>query len=260
MSSEITQLIDVGHDVTAIKYYGIAVCTILFYDYLLTLQDEIEYAWSGRKSWTFWLFIANRYFPMTYEFWLFAVTYSSNPNKKGSPSSHSYSRENRCDQSSFYSIIAFNVCTFLAQVVLTLRIYAVSKKNIPIATGFAIITISQAALGICTVVLAAEKGAQTLPPIPFDAYRLCVFIQHRTLEIVYTGISLFYDSLAFLLILFLARRSKMGGLEFTGILATIVEDATLYFLVIFTSHFVLEMTLALGRESIQLLPANGNVV
>jgi hypothetical protein len=57
------------------------------------------------------------------------------------------------------------------------------------------------------------------------------------------------DSLAFLLILFLARRSKMGGLEFTGILATIVEDATLYFLVIFTSHFVLEMTLALGRVS-----------
>jgi hypothetical protein len=36
----------------------------------------------------------------------------------------------------------------------------VSKKNIPIAAGFAIITISQAALGICTVVLAAEKGGK----------------------------------------------------------------------------------------------------
>ena len=95
-----------------------------------------------------------------------------------------------------------------------------SKKNVPIAVGFATITISQAGLGICTVVLAARKGgktssstgyavpgqsanvlrhdrpcaAQALPPIPFDAYRLCVFVQHRTLEIVYTGISLLYGA------------------------------------------------------------------
>ena len=57
------------------------------------------------------------------------------------------------------------------------------------------------------------------------------------------------DSLAFLMIIFLARRSRVGGFEVTGIFRTIVEDATLYFLVIFTSHFVLEMTLTLGRVS-----------
>lgn len=37
-----------------------------------------------------------------------------------------------------------------------------------------------------------------------------------------------------------------------GILRTIVQDATVYFLVIFTSHFVLEMTLLLARVNISV--------
>lgn len=94
------------------------------------------------------------------------------------------------------------------------RIYAVAKKNVSIAAGFAVITISQAALGMCLVVFAARKGgkttsrigvqitdplrrdcacaAQALPPIPLDAYRSCVFARHRTLEITYTSLSLLY--------------------------------------------------------------------
>ena len=37
------------------------------------------------------------------------------------------------------------------------------------------------------------------------------------------------------------------------ILRAIVRDSTVYFLVIFTSHFVLEMTLLLARVSISIL-------
>ncbi|KAF9790730.1 hypothetical protein BJ322DRAFT_409972 [Thelephora terrestris] len=229
MSSALNLLIQAGHDITSIKYYALATGTILFYDHLLTLADEVKYAWSGRKSWTFWLFLINRYFPMTFQFWLLAVSYGP----------HSHPR-NRCDKTSWA--------------------YAVTKKNIPIAIGFAIITLSQLVLGIVLVVFAARAGAQPLPPIPLDAYRLCLFVRHRTLEVVYTGISLLYDLLAFSLTIVLARRSKTSGLQIPTILKIIAEDATRYFLIIFTSHFVLEMTLNLGRESIQLLPAPGNVV
>jgi len=38
-----------------------------------------------------------------------------------------------------------------------------------------------------------------------------------------------------------------------SILRTIVKDATVYFLVIFTSHFVLEMTLLLARVTVSVL-------
>ena len=57
------------------------------------------------------------------------------------------------------------------------------------------------------------------------------------------------DFLAFSLIIFMATTSKATKLKIPTILGTIAEDATRYFLVIFTSHFVLEMTLSLGRVS-----------
>ena len=58
------------------------------------------------------------------------------------------------------------------------------------------------------------------------------------------------DLLAFLLIVFLAMNSEARGFKIPSILRTIAEDSTRYFLVIFTSHFVLEMTLNLGRVSV----------
>lgn len=57
------------------------------------------------------------------------------------------------------------------------------------------------------------------------------------------------DFLAFSLIIFLAKNSRMSGLGFPSLWEVIVKDATLYFLVIFTSHLVLEMTLIFGRVS-----------
>jgi len=60
------------------------------------------------------------------------------------------------------------------------------------------------------------------------------------------------DSLAFLVIVVLAVRSKFKG-EMSRILQKIVQDATLYFFVIFTSHFVLVMTLLSERVSISIV-------
>lgn len=55
------------------------------------------------------------------------------------------------------------------------------------------------------------------------------------------------DSLAFMFIISSAVVSKMRGFKFPTIIRTIAEDSMRYFLVIFTSHFVLAMTLTLGR-------------
>jgi len=250
MSPQLDLLVALGNDILSTKYYGIATFTILFYDYSLTLADEVEYVWSRKKSWTFWLFLVNRYFPMTYKLLLLPLSYGPHVHEK------------ICDRIAFYFILTIVVCTLLAQVALTVRIYAVTMKNIPIVIGFAIITASQLALGTCVMVLTEIGGAQSLEPIPLDAYRVCVFAPHRTLEIAYNSISLLFDFLAFSLIMFLAIQSsrRTAGLKIQTLLVTIAEDAMLYFLVIFTSHFVLEMTIILGRDSIQLLPGPGLVV
>ena len=52
------------------------------------------------------------------------------------------------------------------------------------------------------------------------------------------------------LIVFLAKASKMQGLEIPRILKTITIDAILYFLVIFTSHFTLMITLLFAPVSV----------
>ena len=116
-------------------------------------------------------------------------------------------------------------------------------------------------------------AAQPPVPIPIEAYQYCVFHRHRTIEVAYTSISLCFggdycylepgrivtnatytvstsDLLAFSLIITLVKNSGAGGSKIPTIMDTIAEDATRYFLVIFTSHFVLVMTLNLGRVSL----------
>jgi hypothetical protein len=63
------------------------------------------------------------------------------------------------------------------------------------------------------------------------------------------------DFLAFSLIIFLAKNWRTPGLGFPGLWEIIAKDATLYFLIIFTSHFVLEMNLILGRVSATFSPS-----
>ena len=55
------------------------------------------------------------------------------------------------------------------------------------------------------------------------------------------------DFVAFLIIVYLAGRSTFRQLGIPTILDTIARDATKYFLVIFTAHFVLVMTLLIAR-------------
>ena len=66
------------------------------------------------------------------------------------------------------------------------------------------------------------------------------------------------DFLAFLLIIFLAVKSRTPGLNVPRILDVIAKDATRYFLVIFTSHLVFALTLNLARVSATVPPSVHN--
>ncbi|KAF9789657.1 hypothetical protein BJ322DRAFT_1018258 [Thelephora terrestris] len=184
MSSDLEVLIQIGDTILSIKYYAIATCTILFYDHLLTLADEL---------------------------WQITVCHR--------------------------------------------RIYAVAMKRTSVVIVFGTITVSQLAIGIWTTTFAAEGGVQPAPPIPLDAFQICIFTQNRSLEIAYTALSLSFDFLAFSLIILLAVTMRAPGLKVRSILETIAEDATKYFLIIFTSHLVVEVTLNLEQQMIRLLPA-----
>jgi len=133
-------------------------------------------------------------------------------------------------------------------------------KSLIITGPFVCITVAQLALGIYLTNLAASAPPQRFPPINLPEYQLCLFTRHPKVEIAYTAMSLIYDVLAFVVIAVLAVRSAGRDFKMPHLLRAIVQDSTVYFLVIFTSHFVLELMLLLARPSLQLLPAIGNVV
>jgi len=107
-----------------------------------------------------------------------------------------------------------------------------------------------------------------IPDIPLDAYRACLFNTKAKYETIYTAFSLFYgtffhmsavllpcvltqslDVVAFLVII----RSPVRNVgRLSSLVRTIIRDATVYFLVIFTSHTILTFFVLFARVSIDL--------
>ena len=113
--------------------------------------------------------------------------------------------------------------------------------------------------------------AIVMPPIPLEPFRLCVFARDRPIEIGYTCISLFFgetthlrqvrlqslthfqDLAAFAVIIGFGLKSGLNAtvvsISRPTIVKTIVQDATIYFFIIFTSHLVFVVTLVFARVS-----------
>jgi len=144
------------YGITSIKYYRMALMAILFYDYFLTLGDEVRYAWKGKKSWVFTVFILNRYLPMIYAIWLAVANHSR---------AYTYGM---CSKTAFFETLFFVWSTLCSQIILNARLYAITTKNATITGLLLCITVSQFLLGMCAVALIANspgmifRGPRTL--------------------------------------------------------------------------------------------------
>jgi len=161
------------------------------------------------------------------------------------------------DQTIFLSTLTCTFINVFAQVVITLRIYAITVKNRVVVGCCCVITIVQFILGLY---LTATDKAQQMPQIPLDAYRVCTLVNDRALAITFVTLSSFYNVVAFLIIMYTAWQSNLQRFRIPTLLATIARDATHYFLIIFTSQLALEFTMIFGTPPIQLLPRIGNFV
>ncbi|KAF9645627.1 hypothetical protein BDM02DRAFT_3189531 [Thelephora ganbajun] len=273
-------LIPIGNDVMAFGYYTMATQIVYYYDYFLTLPDEIKYAWPGRKTWSesvrrlalsvltrpvFLVFILiysgslSDLAVLQFASSLFLVTRHSSFNILQPGSCRNTRIE--CNKTAFLEILSFFLCTLFAQVSLITRLYAVTLKKKRIAVFFSAITIAQSIVGMYTIVITARKQSQEIPGIPLQAYDPCVFTRSPHLELAYMSLSLFFDAMVFSVIVYVSLRT---GLSLPGgqpsILRTIFEDSTVYFLVIFSSHLLSLIVLLATRPSLQLLPSLGNNV
>jgi len=239
----------VGRTLMLDKRFVAGVGALWFYDYFLTLADEIEYAWSGKASLIFVLFILNRYWPLWYLLWLFVAYWSPEFTKP------------MCDKTAWFYNFYVTFSTVFAQVVMTLRIYAVTRNNRWIASYLSFITFAQFAFGLYLMIRFATRPAVSIPNLPFDEFQFCLFQQWKIGEIIYALYSVVYDTSAFAVIIYSARnRSLMRVDGVQSLLDTIVEDATVYFLVIFAGQLLVVFFEIFAPETIQLLPGSGIII
>ncbi|KAF9643927.1 hypothetical protein BDM02DRAFT_3191081 [Thelephora ganbajun] len=233
----------VGRTLTVDKRFVAGICTLWFYDYFLMISDEIKYGWSGRTS-------LSASFPQISSFGEIVPTVPQ-----------FLCCSSWCDKTAWFSTFYFTFATLFAQVAITLRIYAVTGNSRWIASCLYFMTLVQFAFGIYLAIWFALRPALQVPDLPFDEYKVCFFHRWRTGEIIYIVLSLAYDASAFLLVIYSARhRGHTRAHGVPSLLDKIVQDATVYFLVIFGGHLLLIFFELFAPAPIQLLPASGNAV
>jgi len=240
-------LISVGKNMMIDKQVIVAVVCTWVYDYFLMLRDEIRCAWPGRKSPVFLLFLANRYWPLPYMIWLSVSTWSP-----------SYTRS-MCNHTAWLHSFYYTLVSVFAQMAITLRVYAVTGKNRWMGASLSMVTFAQFVFTMYLGVRFALEPALQFPDVPLEPFQLCVFNRWRPGELTSTAFSLLYDVLAFGIVVHSSRqRSRERAYGMPNILDRIVRDATMYFMVIFTSHLLLIFFELFAPDPMQLLPASAN--
>ena len=78
-----------------------------------------------------------------------------------------------------------------------------------------------------------------------------MFASGIQMESAYVSLSLGFDSCAFVVIVVSAYKtlppSRENKFKLTGIVGTLIQDATIYFVMIFTSHLILAMFVFFAR-------------
>ncbi|KAF9791193.1 hypothetical protein BJ322DRAFT_1040349 [Thelephora terrestris] len=78
---------------------------------------------------------------------------------------------------------------------------------------------------------------------------------------MYYNLSMAFDVIVFLIIIFTARRPRMNAFPgMPSILDTLVRDATQYFILIFSFHFLATLFLFVTPANIQLFPGMANSI
>lgn len=192
--------------------------SILFYDYMITFGDEVEYIWMRLepKARTLWLFFPNRYFFLLANTAMTALPFTSALTSQG------------CTQLQLTRQIALVINQGLVCLLLSLRVYALYGRSWRIAVS---LLLSAALLG--AVALASQLfDRHDLPPdaVQYD----CSVPVSRTsaIRLAVAWEALFvYDAILFGLTLFktLQTRRRYGNIP---IPAMVLRYGVIYFAVI----------------------------
>jgi len=248
--SELTEVVQLGQDIISFKLYSAGITALWAYDYLLTVGDEVRYAWKTKGGLMFVLFLLIRYLPAPFLMWGIVASWSP-----------SYTSE-MCKKTAFGESLYIVLVTALAQVVLAQRTYAITMENKWVARILYTIAAAQFGLGAYIFIHATTVSPATMPAIPLDSYRLCLSGAGSASIIAYISVALAFDITVFVLIIVQIRliKSTYSGVNVPGILDTVGRDAEIYFVVVSSSHFLVVVMYSVARPMLRALAPYGSSV
>ncbi|KAJ3723770.1 hypothetical protein C8R42DRAFT_640926 [Lentinula raphanica] len=208
----------------------------LYYDHLLTLDEEIKFIWSRPYHSSSWLFFLNRYFSFVGNIVIFLSMFFA---PSGPSSCHPWEQFQQFFHASVQIIVA---------ILLTMRVYALYGCNRHVAVVLSGIIV----FGVCAtaVSLTFSKSSIATSPFPIGCHdtlnlknAACSF---NSVVSVGWELVLFYDTLLFSMTLLKAYQARFQPRikEFNklSLLRIIVQDGSIYFGIMVLTNFTNVLT------------------
>ncbi|KAJ3724135.1 hypothetical protein DFJ43DRAFT_639786 [Lentinula guzmanii] len=242
LATSLEDVTALAHDLQAFKWYYTACCTILFYDFMLTWQEEYEYIWNGaRKGHVFYLFLLTRYIPMA--FCIITLFAYFSPYGQW-----------RCNRFAIVEWVQTLLVTLPAETVLLIRVNALAGRRFLTLILWAIM-VAQFVIVIYAMSQPEQNSGLPLPGIPIDQFHVCILYSKPEMDLAYLLCSIVFDSIVFITTLVITIDNKcsiwpdsgdsstrLGQSRFrpanSALLSTIQRDGVLYFCAILSGNII----------------------
>ncbi|KAJ7805495.1 hypothetical protein B0H14DRAFT_2382818, partial [Mycena olivaceomarginata] len=135
-----------------------------------------------------------------------------------------------------------------AEVVLLLRIYALTNANKYLLGFLVSIILAEFIIVIYAMSLPGTNNAQVLPHVPIDSFHVCILFSDPKMDTAYLSTSIAFDCIVLAITLIsTAVKNVSQGTRYWNILRTIRWDGTMYFCVILSGN-VVWMSLAMNAR------------
>ncbi|KAJ3516970.1 hypothetical protein NLJ89_g802 [Agrocybe chaxingu] len=235
------ELITLGHDLLAFKRYYVGMAALLAYDYCLTIGQELEDIWKGKRSPIFYLYV------MLISPLCGHLRCEYRPSLRARSVQCSVS----CDRFAIVKWFQTLLIVIPAETVLVFR--------------FVMAFLVSTMIVQCCVVFYAmsrpgKNRALETPDHLADAYHICILFSEPKMDTAYLGVSILFDFTVFLLTILRTINFRTKKLPKTALLQTILRDGALYFAVILSGNIVWMVCALIGRRGIKLINAQPSMI
>ncbi|KAG7089119.1 hypothetical protein E1B28_010827 [Marasmius oreades] len=212
----------VGHHLL-VAYMDVISVTVLLYEVIVNLSSEIEHIWLRRWSFLTVLYLIQRYLPF-FDAAGLILNHDFGANLSPRICSLSYS----------ISGWSFLVGMILSEVILTLRVWAVWKRSIPVAMGLVVFFLACWVPGFVW-------SAQFLGAAKFTTFSNtagCFIIGGRDILYLRWVLLMVYDTGILVMILIPAIAAYKRGRRSSELVNTVYQDGVIYYAFIFLTSVI----------------------